>query len=225
LRYGVGVLAMDALSASPERVDLAALTAASGRRGARLDEAPARWLGHRVAALLAEAHANLDTEGNIAPIVHGRLAPERVLIDADGDVMLVDGAGETTATEPSDANRADASRPTPRTDVHALGVILGPLLPSWGDPDLDEALAIAADPVPSRRRVTCVELEALFARGLDLDAARRALGDSVRACLEEADLPAEGSRPIPVPLRIGLALVTAALVFASGVLLVEHLLR
>jgi hypothetical protein len=214
---------MDAVSA--ERVDLAALTAASWRRGARLDEAPARWLGHRMAALLAEAHANLDADGIVAPIVHGRLAPERVLIDADGDVMLVDAAGEAVATEPPDAIRPDANRPTPRTDVHALGVMLGPLLPSWGDPDLDEALAIAADPVPSRRRVTCVELEALFARGLDLDAARRALGESVRACLEEADLPAEDSRPIPVPLRVGLALVTAALVFAGGVLIVEHWLR
>jgi hypothetical protein len=222
LRYGVGVLAKDADGASPERVDLAALTAASARRHpgrARLDEAPARWLGHRVAALLAEAHANLDPEGIVAPIVHGRLAPERVLIDADGDVMLVDGAGETTATEPS-----DVSRPTPRTDVHALGVMLGRLLPSWGDPDLDEALAIASDPVASRRRVTCVELEALFARGVDLDAARRALGDGVRACLEEGEFPAEAARPIPVSLRIGVALVTAALVFAGGVLIVEQYL-
>jgi hypothetical protein len=132
-------------------------------------------------------------------------------------VMLVDGAGDTTATEPS-----DASRLTPRTDVHALGVMLGPLLPSWGDRDLDEALATAADPVASRRRVTCVELEALFAQGLDLDAARRALGDSVRACLEEADSPAEQSRPIPVSLRIGVALFTAALVYACGLLIVER---
>jgi hypothetical protein len=218
LRYRAGVIATQAAGTSPpERVDLAALTEACARRGARLDEAPARWLGHRVSALLAEAHANLDADGNIAPIVHGRLTPERVLIDAEGEVVLVDGTGETTATE-----LTEGSRLTPRTDVHALGVMLGPLLPSWGNPDLDHALATAADPEASRRRITCVELEVLFARGLDLDAARRGLGDSVRARLEEADLPREGSRPLAIPARIGLALVTAALVFLGGVAIAER---
>jgi hypothetical protein len=218
-----GVFAMNAAPPSPPiaRVDLAALTEYCAYRGARLDEAPARWLGHRVAALLAEAHANVDDEGNIAPIVHGRLALERVLIDAAGEVFLVDAAGATAAI----SLQEEGERLAPRTDVHALGVMLGPLLPSWGDVELDEALATAAAPSASRRLITCVELEALFARGVDLDAGRRALSESVGACLEDRGVLAALSRPLPVPARVGVALVTAALVFAGGIAIADGWFR
>jgi hypothetical protein len=89
----------------------------------------------------------------------------------------------------------------------------------------------ATERLPANRRITCVELEALFARGVDVDAARRALAEDVRQLLDErARRPTaaplgSASRPISTAARVGVALWTATLVFITGVVLVEHLSR
>ncbi len=203
-------------------IDLAALGACLERRGERLDDAAARYLGSAIAATLAEAHAALDGEGNVDPVIHGRLAPRHVSIDAGGAVSVLppDAADPVTAPEVLGGGRL-----TPRADVHGLGTMLAPLFASSPDADLLAALSTATEGAAARRRITCVELEAWLARGADLDAGRRALGEAVRACLAArlpAAAPRSSSQPLSAPARVGVALFTAAAVFAAGVAVVER---
>ena len=179
-------------------------------------ELEARWIGHRLAALLGDAHAALDEEGNPAPRARGALTLRGVLVDASGYVAL--GAEEPGA--PAAPEVAAGGRLTPRADVHALGALLLELLDPSEDPELEAAIGLAIEPDPARRRVTCVELEALLGRGVDASAAREALGARVRASL--APRP---QSPISTLARIVVAFATAAVVFATGVLVVERWLR
>jgi len=203
-------------------VDLAALHAHLSRRGARLDEAAVRAVGQALAAALAEAHATLDGEGNLAPAIHGGLGPAQVRVGPRGEVSL-DWSSRSEATAPE---LREGGRLTPRADVHALGTLLAPLLAGSLDGELLAALATATEPLPARRRITCVELEAWLSRGVDLDAGRRALGEAARACPAGEDRSAPeappSSRPLAAPARIGVALITAAVVFAAGVLVAER---
>lgn len=199
----------------PPAVDLAALRDFLDARGERLGEAAARHLGHALAAMLAEAHAALDGEGNPAPVIRGALA---VRVDAEGEVLLLPEGGERTAPEILAGGRL-----TPRADVHALGAILLPLLGgSTGDAELLAAISTATEPDPSRRRITCVEIEAWLARGADLDAGRRALAAAVQSFLDAQVVPPPWSRPLAAPAQVGVALVTAAAVFAAGVAVAER---
>jgi hypothetical protein len=203
-------------------IDLTTLRAHVARRGEPLDEAAARYLGHAVASALAEAHAALDDEGNVAPAIHGRLGPLHVRIDVDGAVEVLPGGSGDEITAPE---LLAGARITPRADVHGLGTMLGPLFAASPDQDLLAALATAAEPLAARRRITCVELEAWLARGADLDAGRRALGEAARGCLDArllADAAVPSSRPLSAPARVGVALFTAAAVFAAGVAVAER---
>jgi hypothetical protein len=178
-----------------------------------LDPSAARFLGSALASTLAEDHVALDAEGSLAPVLRGALG---VWIDETGAVLLDDGPGPEGASPELLAG----SRLTPRSDVYALGTLLLPLLPHETDPELLAALALATDPLPARRRVTCVELEALLARGADLAAGRLALAEAVRDALAEPEAP-PSSRPLPAAARAAVALATAAAVFAVGVAAVE----
>ena len=202
-------------------VDLATLEAHLARRGGRLDEGAARHLGHALAATLAEAHATLDDEGNLAAVLHGHLAAALVRVTTDGAVSVLAAPAGAPVTAPE---LLQGGRLTPRADVFALGTILAPLLADGSDEELRAALLLAATPEAARRRITCVELEALLERGADLDAGRRALGEAVCACLEARDRPvaAAASRPLSMPARVGVALLTAAAVFAAGVAVAER---
>jgi hypothetical protein len=193
--------------------------------GEPLPEAAVRWIGHRVAACLAEAHGAVDDAGDPATLVHGRLRPEHVRLDDAGEVAVV----EPDEAEPGDL-AIDHGKVSPRTDVYALGVMVGPLAshPSLArDAELAAALRTAVDPDVRRRRITCVELDALFARGVDPAVGRAALADCVRECLAAADVArAHAAKPpLSVPARLGVALVTASLVVAAGVLYGERFVR
>jgi hypothetical protein len=190
-------------------------------RGERLDEAAARHLGRSIAAALAEGHATLDDEGNLAPVIHGRLGARHVGIDPGGVVTILPASAGDAVTAPE---LLQGGRLTPRADVHALGTMLAPLFAGSADGDLRAALATASEPLPAQRRITCVEIEAWLARGTDLEAGRLALGEAVRAYLD-ASLPIAAippsSRPLTAPARVGVALFTAAAVFAAGVAVAE----
>ncbi len=207
---------MLATEAAP--VDLAALEAHLVARGQRLGEAAARHLGRALAAALATEHARLDDEGNLAAVLHGHLEAGLVRVGADGAVAVVAAAAGAPGTAPE---LLQGGRLTPRADVYALGAILAPLLAGSPDEELLAALATALEPDAARRRITCVELEALLERGADLDAGRRALGEAVRSYLAERD----EARPLSTPARVAVALVTAAAVFAAGVAVAEGWLR
>ncbi|MFT3766725.1 MAG: hypothetical protein QM820_14605 [Minicystis sp.] len=205
-------------------VDLGTLRARL--RGRRFSEDAARYLGHAVASALADAHEAFDAEGNPAPVIHGRLRPEVVRIDRDGAVWI-DGLGEReNAAEasvdegwPAPELRA-GGRMTARVDVYALGVLLRELGVASGG-ELGEAIAKATEERPGRRRITCFEVAAWLAHGCDLAAGRRALARMVEAG-ERAPVEMAGGRPLSVPARIGVAAITAAVVFAGGVLAIER---
>jgi hypothetical protein len=197
----------------PRRIDLGALLARRALTGDALPEAAVRWIGHRVAACLADAHDAVDEAGDPATLVHGRLRPENVRLDEAGEVAVV---------EPDtldDAPQIDDGKLTPRTDVYALGVMVGPLATHVDDAELADALRTAVDPDVRRRRITCVELDALFARGVDPATGRAALAACVRECLAAADAArARAARPpLSMPARLGVAVVTASVVFGVGV--------
>jgi hypothetical protein len=214
---------------------LAELVAHLARRGERLGGAAAGFLGHQIAGALAEAHAALDGEDNLAPVIHGRLRPEVVLLDEDGAVRVA-GAGLLAFAGVHGLGGACVSpeqqrgaRVTLRVDVYALGTLLRALfdpLPAELPAELRAALGTATEAAPDRRRITCAELQAWLARFTDLEAGRGALGAAVRALVEararEAAPLSAASRPLSWPARVGVAAVTAAVVIAAGVLAVER---
>ncbi len=195
---------------------------------ASLSPLAARWVAYRLAAILAEAHAREDEDGNPAPVLFGAGLPARVVLDVEGDITL--GAEVPTAQE----ERIDGGRLTPRADVLALGRLLSRLVPAEtvaDDAELRDAIALANEPVVARRRITCVELEALLARSLDVAAAKQALADAVRShrALEPEPLRssvaprASLSRPLAPIVRVGVALVTASVVYVAGIAVIERL--
>jgi hypothetical protein len=192
-------------------VDLAELGASLARRGVRLDEAAARHLGGSVARALADAHATIDADGNLAPVVHGRLGARDVRIDEDGEVSVL-GLGEAAR---------EGIRATPRDDVLALGTLLRPLFEASRDAELAAALAIATEARIERRKITCVEFDAWLSRSADREAGKRALAAQVRAALAGRDTTA----PLLAGARVGVAAVTAAVVFGAGVLVIERCAR
>ena len=169
-------------------------------RPARISGIAARYLGHALAAQLAEAHAVLDEEGAPAPLAHGRIGAEEVILDARGGVHLVGlGLGEP----------AGAPRTGTRDDVRALALLLGGLgWPRGGE--IEGAIGAAAE----RGRMTACELAAWLGRGLDLEVGRRALAALVARALAR-------DRPLPPAAQVGVAAITAALIFGLGVLALE----
>jgi hypothetical protein len=194
-------------------------------------------VGRRLARIVGDAHAAIDAEGNLAPVIHGRLGPAAVIVEADGEIRVEasDPRVEGSALAPEIAR---GGRLTPRADVYGLGAIARTLLVA-GDvgplgtarPDLPEAVAAAIDralePDPSRRRITAVELEAWLASLDPHDVGRRELA----ALVARLTAPPRRTRdPRPAreeplsPLASAcVALATAAVVFAAGALVAEHL--
>lgn len=197
-------------------ISLATLSAEMNRRGLVMPSAAARLIGRDLAELLSEAHAAVDEEGDLAPIVLGRLSASEVLIDTAGDISIAEHLGQPPSPEP-------AGRLTPRADLLLLGHLLVGLLPEPED-ELGGALATAVEPVEAKRRITAVELEALLARGLDVldvEAARCALGDLVRAA-EAPELVGIAERPLSPALRVAVALATATIVYGAGLAIVDR---
>lgn len=180
-------------------VELARLSGA-----ARVTGIAAIHLGHALASALAEAHAASDEDGVPAPIVHGRIGPEEVILDARGGVHLLGlGLGALAGGGPGGT----------RDDVYALAtLLLGLGLPREGE--IGAALRAAAEPRPERRRMTACELAEWLARGADPEAGRRALAALV-ARAEARD------RPLSPVAQVAVAALAAALVFGLGVLVAE----
>lgn len=171
----------------------------------RVSGIAALHLGHALAAALAEAHAASDAEGLPAPILHGRIRPEEVILDARGGVHLI-GLGLGALAGGVGAGTRD--------DVHALGVLLG-RLDGPREGALGAALLAACEPRPERRRMTACELEGWLGAGADPEAGRRALAALVKRALARA-------RPLSPAAQIGVAALAAALVFGLGVTAVEY---
>lgn len=179
--------------------DLDTLLRALERTGRRLEPRVVLAIGRAVADALASAHEAVGPEGEPAPVVHGGLAPARVLVEPTGRVRLSGfgvAAARGYALDPGDPARAFAApeqlrgeRVSARADAYALGRLLTVLLGGEREDDEPVASGLASvptevasairatqEPSAARRRVTCWELEEWLARGLDVEAAQRELG-------------------------------------------------
>ena len=231
-------------------VRLDELAAELERAGERLGPAAIAYVGHRLARELGESHAALDDEGVPAPLLHGAVRPSVVLITGDGEVRL-QGFGDVDRGSPAeDVYRAPelaaGARLTPRADVFALAAIIARLVDDGRDgasmgaavwpAEVAEALRVALEPAPARRRMTCVELEEWLATAGDLEAGRREIVARLAARAEriaegasrEAERGgeprarvADDSRPLTPLGAVLVAVTTAAVVIAAGVLAME----
>lgn len=174
-------------------VSLAALMEHVAARGERLGLGAIAHVGQRVGRALAEAHGALDEEGNVAPRVHGCVAPDVVRVMRDGEVSLSEAGAERSGSGGEIARYrapelAGGGQATPRADVFALARIVRVLLGGRDAPgEIEAALARALEPSPARRKITCVELEAWLATLGDRDAGRRELASIVAAAREGRD--------------------------------------
>ncbi|APR83078.1 Hypothetical protein A7982_08427 [Minicystis rosea] len=200
-------------------VDLGALHARLEARGRKLDVLAARYIGHAVIVALAEAHAAVDAEGDPAPVIHGALRPEVVLIDRDGSVRLAFAPPASHQAWRAPEQRT-GGRITPRVDVYAAGMMLRELEVGTTDA-LREAIAKATEPHADRRRITCFELSAWLARGLDAAAGKEAVAALVAAS-EHEHARDSASRPLSPVARLAVAGITAIVVFACGSLVMER---
>lgn len=196
--------------------------------GERLSDQAVAAIGRALAAALAAAHEATDDDGAPAPVLHGALSPERVLIRPNGRAMLSGfgvGPARGFALDRADPAATYAApeilhgqRVTPRSDTYALGRLLWGLFtglssePGEGvatlaslrselPDDLAEAIDAALEPAAARRRVTCWELEHDLGRGLDLEAAERELAKLVASVLELRPQAARGEPMRRLALR------------------------
>jgi serine/threonine protein kinase len=149
----------------------------------------------KVLDALEYTHGLTLPDGSPLEIVHADISPGNILVDADGQVKLVDFGiarmkGEQTQTTDSKSIRGkfsylpiealDGSPPTPMTDVYACGVTLYELLagenPFTGtDETRTLARVISHEPAPLSqvRPGVSTELEAIVARAMSKDRATR----------------------------------------------------
>ncbi len=185
--------------------------AAHLRRHGPLDPAQAARIGAQIASALAHAHR--------IPVVHRDVKPTNVIIDAVGEVRLVDfglarladdgtltGTGLIAGT-PSymapEILRGDAA--TPAGDVYALGIVMYELL--TGSPPFsgDSALAVAlahdreeATPVDADRPLPAA-LTRLVTLSMSKDPARRPTAEALDAGLSEMARGGDATRTQMLP--------------------------
>jgi hypothetical protein len=152
-----------------------------------------------------------------AGIVHGRIDPTHVLLDADGRSVLCGfgGAGPIGAPErrpatdrAQDGSPEDGTSRRPTTDTAGLGLILGHMIGAPGAPERGAHLSRSARALASRRRA----LRGLAAQATVADPAGRpsvtAFAHSVRRAVPDARLSDDGptrdpAAPRPTSVRVG----------------------
>lgn len=135
-----------------EGASLDRLLAHIRRRKQKISDAGIFYLACQLGIALAHAHASVDEEGNLSPVIHRDLKPENVFISWDGNVRLAGfGLGKILGRTPDSIagtirgtpgymapEQARGERATVRSDVYGFGVLLWSLL-SGKEPPLDGA--------------------------------------------------------------------------------------
>lgn len=112
------------------------------RRRQRLSDDAIFYLGHELVGALAHAHANVDEDGNVAPVIHRNLQPENIIVSWEGQVRLAGfGLGKVLGRTPDTVagmikgtpgymapEQARGERVTPRADVYGFGLVMWSLL-------------------------------------------------------------------------------------------------
>ena len=187
--------------------NVAALEAASAKRGERVTEENAIWIARGVCAGLNYAHQKTDDRGHPLGIVHRDVSPHNVIVTFDGEVKLLDfglvkAEGRTTTSRSGTLKGKLAymspeqcrARPCDRrSDLFSLSIMLWELTTGQrlytGECDYDFLCAILERDAP--RPSTVIpdfppELEAIIMRGLARDPdARWQTAEELQLALEE----------------------------------------
>jgi serine/threonine-protein kinase len=166
-------------------------------RNACMPPATALFVARQLASALAYAHGAVDPTGQALGIIHRDVSPHNLLMGKDGAVKLADfgladasvhstqlGGGMLGGKLGYLAPEIIEQKPsTPQIDVFAVGIVLWEMLAGrrlfHGDDDVGTVRAVAKCevPPPSRFNRRCTpEIDALVARVLDRDPARRTQG-------------------------------------------------
>lgn len=181
---GRPTLVMENVEGTSLRHLLASLTS----RGERLDDASALYVGYRLfSALMAAHHARHPITAERAPVVHGDVCFETILVPWDGHVKLVDfGNAAVTRTE------AD--------DVRAACVVLRDLMlrsvHRTSPPGLAAALERGLHPDPRQRLLSAAEMASTLQRILDVEGARLLLVQHLARLARSVPRPAPPTRAL-----------------------------
>ncbi|ACG72336.1 serine/threonine protein kinase [Anaeromyxobacter sp. K] len=191
--------------------NLKEILARCGQRGILLPVDFAAYAAHALAEALAHAHAGVDAAGAPLGIVHCDVSPSNVFVSRLGEIKLGDfgvaltpgaagapGPGALGKVQYLSPEQLRGERPTPASDLFALGAVLFELLtdrPAFPGRDVNEVgrriLAGEARAPSALRRELPPALDALVLRCLSRDPAQRpasaaAAADEIAALYDPA---------------------------------------
>lgn len=198
--------------------NLKEILARCAERGILLPVDFAAYAAHVLAGALAHAHAGVDAAGAPLGIVHCDVSPSNVFVSRLGEIKLGDfgvaltpggagapGPGALGKVQYLSPEQLRGERPTPASDLFALGAVLFELLtdrPAFPGRDVNEVgrriLAGEARAPSSLRREVPPALDALVLRCLARDPARRPASAAAAA----AEIAALYDPAVGTPLAI-----------------------
>jgi len=172
---------------SIDGTSLGNLLGALASRGEKLDDASALFIGYRLfSALTAAHHAHHPITAERAPVVHGDVCLDTILVPWDGNVKLVDfGNAAATSTETDDVRAA----------CEVLRDLVLRSLHRTSPPGLAAALERGLSPDPRRRLLSAPEMASILQRLVDVEGARLLLVEHLARLRRELPHPAPPPRP------------------------------